>query len=286
MAWVKDGRYYQTSKRVNGRVVSTHLGGGDRGLFFFLLDEEAREEEREVRRQHNEIEDEQRKAYETEVQRGEAINTLVAIGLEALGFVRYARGRWWRRKDMKAIDNKKPDGNKKLDKSPARKEIRSLIEAVVRGDRLKLPRLAEIARTNPIEFTREIVCHMPEIAKFQLAKNMFPAKEENLDNVWAQMHLVSAELSGDNPSPARRLCAEFASFAWAEAWSMNFQAAASGITRSSLVISQRQTAAANRLLRSLRTLAQIERCEATPRRRRVLDATYVETTHTSLPTLN
>ena len=51
MAWVtiKGRRYYRRSKRVGGRVVTQHLGGGELGEAMAAIDLMAREDEREVR---------------------------------------------------------------------------------------------------------------------------------------------------------------------------------------------------------------------------------------------
>ncbi len=162
---------------------------------------------------------------------------------------------------MKAL----PGNEAKPIKNAHRKEIRALMIALCDDDRSGLPRLQELSRLYPKEF----VCDIASIARSVFAKHLFPeAKDDDEPNarirteLQAQIVLNALELAGENPSPARRLCAEVAAYAWAENWIL---CSTNVCTESTLTI-RRRTAANRRFLYSLKTLAQIEQAEQRPRR--------------------
>ena len=76
------------------------------------------------------------------------------------------------------------------------------------------------------------------------------------------MILVTADLAGPNPSTARRLCAEQASFCWAEVWILNCVVAGNGIANQSDQFARRMTAANRRLMLAMKTLSQIALIES------------------------
>lgn len=78
----------------------------------------------------------------------------------------------------------------------------------------------------------------------ELAEATFVEREVTDDNLRselrAKMRLTAAQLAGDNPSTAVRMCAAAAVFAWADHWILNMQA---GVLASERMI-QHQLAAA------------------------------------------
>jgi hypothetical protein len=50
MPWVKNGRYYQRTSYVNGRLVTKHIGGGIAGLLATEQDAELKQEREKARK--------------------------------------------------------------------------------------------------------------------------------------------------------------------------------------------------------------------------------------------
>jgi len=255
--------YYRYVRR-HGRVKREYVASGEWAELLAQDDWEQRQEREQERQAIREIEDEHRDAYQTERQRGQGIKTLVTIGLEGLGFIRYQRGRW-KRRSMRALTS----NGTKAGKKPVVEKIRQLVNAIVRGDQSAVPKLQAISRSAPRAFAREVEGAFPALAYYLLAKGEMPTDHKLRDDFVARMHLVAHELAGDDPSTARRLCSEAAAFAWGECWLLNMKAGAAKVDRQSVESSRRQTAAARRLMMSLKTVAQIAAAESKPRRRAV-----------------
>ncbi len=250
----RNGRtYYYTCRRKNGRVKCEYRGSGELALFIAILDNNERECNEEERQAQAEVDDRQRQALEAEQARGKAITALVSLMLERSGFARYNRT-CWKRRIMRSLPV--PIATKGRDKKRITSEIRQLVNDLVGGDRGAVHRLQAIARDYPDVFSLEVECDVVEIARSGLADHEF-SSEKMRDDLIARMHLVAAELAGPNPSISRRLCAEVASFAWAEAWIVGAVAGANGFTVQSLQLSRRLQAAQKRLHSALRTHAQI-----------------------------
>jgi hypothetical protein len=77
----------------------------------------------------------------------------------------------------------------------------------------------------------------------------------------ARMALIAGELAGENPSPARRLTAEVAGFAYGEFWLLTLVAAHEGVASQSAQAVMRRTAAQRRYLQALKTVSQIAALE-------------------------
>ena len=76
------------------------------------------------------------------------------------------------------------------------------------------------------------------------------------------MELITHDAAGENPSIARRLCAELVAFAWADHWIVAFSAAGKGLQNHGDSISiKRRNASTRRFTLALKTLAQIEAAE-------------------------
>src|SRR5262249_43883926 len=94
-----------------------------------------------------------------------------------------------------------------------------------------------------------------------LAERIAGADDPDLAaSLLARLELVAAELSGENPSPARRLVAQAAAFNWAEVWALNIGAAARVEDEHPGMV-RRRTAAHKRFLASLRPLVAVARLE-------------------------
>ena len=79
-------------------MTTEYFGRGILGQGAAVIDEDLAYEAAEERRRAAEARQASHRAAEADRQRGEAVRNLVAIGLEALGFKRYARNPWKRRR--------------------------------------------------------------------------------------------------------------------------------------------------------------------------------------------
>jgi hypothetical protein len=92
MAW-KQGKYYQRSVRINGRVTTEYGGVGVLGQWYAEQDEQRRQlvqADRDETRRH-------REAYRAEGTLGRRLTALVELALNAAGYARHDRGEWRRR---------------------------------------------------------------------------------------------------------------------------------------------------------------------------------------------
>jgi hypothetical protein len=112
----------------------------------------------------------------------------------------------------------------------------------------------------------------------QLAINAFvfaeSESEATRDDLRAEVALLADELAGDNPTPARRLCAQVAAFAAAEHWYLCMHAADVRFhgKQGEPAAVRRRDGAQRRYLAALKTIAQIEAAER--RRPRMIDASW------------
>jgi hypothetical protein len=94
MGWDKNGRYYTRSRRVNGRVVREHIGGGVIGELAAQLDASTREERR-VKQNSARAEREAVAALDASLTELNELADLVArAALAAAGYVQHDRGEW------------------------------------------------------------------------------------------------------------------------------------------------------------------------------------------------
>jgi hypothetical protein len=260
LKYLKGHVYYYKTVREGSRIRRIYV---TRGPFALALAEDDRERQREreierIARQESALVE--RMAYHAEKGRGETIKALVAVGLEAWGFVRYRRGLWSRRA-MKAIVQNGSESSEQ-----ARSTIRRLIGAFCNGDRTGISQLQELARTYPQIFIKEAVADPMRLAVESLAASETRGNAKLCDGLIAQVGLVAAELAGPGPTAARRLAAEAAAFHWLESWLLNAKAAHAGMNGQSIEFSQRRTAAARRFASALRTFHRISVEEVKPTR--------------------
>jgi hypothetical protein len=91
----QNGRtYYYVYKRRNRKVKRVYRGSGAFAVWVQTKDDWKRRELEDERRHRAETDEEHRQALLVEQARGRAVTTLVRIGLEATGFIRYSRNPW------------------------------------------------------------------------------------------------------------------------------------------------------------------------------------------------
>jgi hypothetical protein len=262
----RDGHvYYYKYARKNGRVKRQYVAHGDFAELLAWDDQEQRREHEEERRPRQEADQAHREAYHAERKRGQAIRTLLLIGLEAVGFTRYDRHPW-RRRIMAALPSPVPMAGDEF-----KSKFRTLARSVFRGDQSAVEKLRKLAKAYPIQTAKELTFDIARTARLGLAVTEF-SQRFAADSLIAKMETLIVELAGDNPSPAKRLCAEAVGFAWGEHWILCMAAASGGVGKRSLEDIRRRTAAHKRLLSGLKTLTQIERAEQKPRR--MVDVTW------------
>jgi hypothetical protein len=99
MGWDKGGRYYTRSRRVNGRVVREHVGGGFLGFFAAQLDA-AEREKRLSERTAARAEREELAALDAPLHDlDEVADLFVREALLAAGYRQHNRGEWRKRRD-------------------------------------------------------------------------------------------------------------------------------------------------------------------------------------------
>lgn len=261
MSWQYGRRYYYRSVRIGGRVVSKYVGGGALAQLVFAMDQERIQERRQTRQAIAEANREHRGARLAEHGRAEWIKRLVATALEGLGFVRYNRGPWKRTSTMNALD-----GNSRADDSILA-EIRSLVRENQRGCENAIERLAVLSRSHPAAFAKEVSIDLWRIACTLLASNECPSDAKRRSDMQAGIELAAFALAGENPSPARILCARAAAFAWAELMILSAKSAAEGLGNQSVEATRRRTAAQRRALSAIKTLEQIAALENVTKRK-------------------
>jgi hypothetical protein len=252
MGWDKRGYYYKT-ERVGGKVTTRYFG---RNPIIAELDRERREEKLEEQAAINAHRDEQARLLREDQSRWQATHTLLTLTLEAWGFTRYSRNPWKRRRmnEIQTIDN--------ADNTALRKQFRSLVKRVVRGDADAVRELQAFSMAHPKEMARSVVFNVDKLAMQTLASTEYTQDGSWAEQFYAKMECVAFELAGENPTVPRLLCAQAAAFAWAEHWRQSMLSAATrGGERSKEQI-RRQDAAHKRLMVSLRTLSQIAKAEA------------------------
>ena len=100
------------------------------GRLASILDEEDREERQEQREAAREALTAELATLEAERSRGKAVADLLSAVIGSLGYARYARNPWKRRRTMKAIEP--PEG---MTSRQARADIRQAVKAARTGDR-------------------------------------------------------------------------------------------------------------------------------------------------------
>jgi hypothetical protein len=266
MALVK-GRYYQKSERINGQVRTRYICSGEQATLLWEMDKliaaERAEERAALLAERGKVD----QAYKVERDRGKVIRLLVTIALEALGFIRHGRNPWRRRSTMSQLP---APTLSKLDEKALREKLRDAVDDAAFMDPAAIETLRQYSRANPYAFATEFLCDIAQLARWALALAEYPKKtgkdparavEQQKETV-ARMNLMARELAGENPSPARQLCAQVIAFASYEHWSVTMQSASSRfLSDLDPRAGRRRNGAHKRLMTALRTFAQIEQAE-------------------------
>ena len=157
MGWCR-GEYYQRSHRRGGQVVTEYVGGGFLGALAAILDREDRDEREEQREAARETLAAELAALEAERSRGRRFRPGVCCG-RVLGYARYARNPWKRRRTMKPIEP--PEG---MTPRQARADICKAIEAARTGDQTAMNKVREFGRSFPAIVADEAMGNIAEWA--------------------------------------------------------------------------------------------------------------------------
>jgi hypothetical protein len=257
----------------NGRAECRYRGSGDEAIMAQAIDDD----DRRKRRDRAEIDDHHRQKGRIERARGQSLSTLVRVGLESRGFIRYSRNAW-KRRTMKALPAPSVKSAAKERLAAKRAEIRKAIDdLVIRRADGAVQRLQALARESPDAFGDEVLNDVVRLARGILADKYLASSwngSKLRDDLLARMHMVAADLAGPDPSPSRRLCAEVASFAWAETWMLAIVVGGNRGEEQSHQASTRLQGAQRRLLSALRTHAQIESIETRRVQPEIVNATF------------
>jgi hypothetical protein len=98
MGWDKGGRYYTRSRRVNGRVVREHVGGGTIGELAAQLDALDRQKRDAERAAARAVRDEVAALDAPLAELNDLADLLVTAALLAAGYHQHNRGNWRKRR--------------------------------------------------------------------------------------------------------------------------------------------------------------------------------------------
>ena len=165
---------------------------------------------------------------------------------------------------MKALDDKSQAENSKATDNPIRAEIRRLTRSVANigpESQNDIKRLTEISQSHPHDFARAVSFDLAHMAYQLIAMTECPTSDKRLEDMVVRLEMMARSLAGDNPSEARRLCAQAVAFAWGEFWILNTKAAMEGVSKQTIEATQQRTAAQRRLMSAVKTLTQIVEIE-------------------------
>jgi hypothetical protein len=261
MGWCRD-RYYQRSHKVNGRVVTEYLGVG----FEYLALEDARA--REGRRAAA-LKARQEAAAQGDLLRGEravarVLDDLRTRSLHALWFSQHDRGPWTRRRRMASVPSVAPEDGSlpPAAREAIADELLATVKATMAGEKGALERLRALGAAHPRAMVLATRADLEKIAAEVLAKEYSgrPELAAFREGTLRRYEQVFADLAGENPSAARRVCAWRAAYAELESWVIGMKVAAANPAPKSLLA--RLTAAERRLMTALKTLEQIRVLES------------------------
>jgi hypothetical protein len=257
MGWTKDGRYYQRSVRRNGRVVSEYYGSGAAAVAVWIMDGEAREARREAQAAARAAEAEERRLFSEERTLGRSVRLLVECGIEGMGYAKYDRHQWRRRRmktDLACRGEADPG-------PPTATEIRALAEKVKAKEPGSYQQFREVAARYPAEVVASLRLDLANLARETLAAKALAGNGAHEIALLTQMRLIAEGLAGPNPGLALQLAAAEAAWCWALRWSLACCQAKRGIETSTPAQLRRAAAASREYLRALKVcqrMAEIE----------------------------
>jgi hypothetical protein len=257
MAYVRDGRYVYQSLRIGGRVTSVYLGSGPAAVEVAAANDAILEDRRRGQLERRRAEEEQRALLAGERDRGRGLRRIVAVVLEAFGYIQYQRNPW-RRRAMRQTELARPDAT-----PPGREAIRSLVARVHKGEQGALPDLAAMARLHPRLVASATCKDLAYAARLMLAARLSGEDRASEVGFTTRIDLVASDLAGEGASPALRLCAQVVAFSWAEYWVLSI-VSANNLANTHPMQLKRQDAAQRRFLAALRAYSRIASLEGRP----------------------
>jgi hypothetical protein len=144
---------------------------------------------------------------------------------------------------------------------PSKQELRKLIEEVGAKVPGALGDLYRLALAHPAAVVKATHADLVSLATEILVGTMTKDDGALYEGIQARLRMLITELSGDAPSPVRKLCVEAVAYAWCDHWNVSTLVAANPHHALAPEWVRRQQAAHRRLMTSLRTLAQIAAVE-------------------------
>ena len=261
MAFAKAGKYLQKSIRIGGRVRTLYYGMGPDAAERALADERIEADREQERRERLAVEEEHRRLYDEEQARGVAVRRIVAVILEAMGFVRYARNPWRRRAMRRGVRSMMPAVRNDPGPPPAPKDVEALIARVRAGEPGSLPDLADLAKVHPRIVVDATGNDLAWCARTYLAEDLAKGDETGVIGIETRLELIAADLAGEGASLALQLCADVVAYSWIEYWTMSAAIARGGMATTTTMDLRRQDAAHRRFMSSLRTFQRIASLE-------------------------
>jgi hypothetical protein len=170
VAWVKDGRYYQSSRREGGRVISRYWGCGEVAVCVAIIDADMVRKRAELAEGQRRAAEEQQAALESEESRGLGIRLATSAVLEGLGSHRQGRHQW-RRRRMGEVQHQQPAPPAVVDETAVEAEMKAAVKAIVRGrDPLAVEQLRRLIKAHSKLAARTVGCDLARFARKMMAR--------------------------------------------------------------------------------------------------------------------
>jgi hypothetical protein len=263
MSWTRFGRYHRTSYREGRRVRTLYFGTGPGAAALAREHQAERAEQERLRREARDAEEAQRKQLAVEAARGEGLRLIVATCLEGYGYHRRVRHHWQRRRPVSQPQAPAPA---LAPPQPTQAEVDAEIKAAVAAirqapDPVAVARLRELARQYPKTTARIVGMDLARLARYWIDEKLTDKKKDkDKGGLMARMEVMTAELSGENPSIGVLMAAELAAYNWMETWLLN-TVCSNDFDGAGARTSKRRTAAQLRFLKSLKVLEQLKALE-------------------------
>jgi hypothetical protein len=257
--------YYQRTRRRNGRRFTEYFGIGCEDIAATHAAE--RRARLEARQEYLRVEAKHQALGDVEAALGKLLDDAVTLELARAGYARLGRGPWRWRSSMKRID--KPEMTPE-ERGKVADEIATAAIAARTGDKGALAKLRELGAAHPEAVILATIGDPATLARTALL-NHFERHPGTQEGVEIKLDQLAKELAGPDPSPARRLVAQAASFAHSEFWLL--QMAATQKDWSTPAQIRRLDSAHARYLKATRTLVAIAQLER--RRPRPIRATQI-----------
>jgi hypothetical protein len=251
---LKNGRYYQRSIRVKGKVTTRYIGAGEFGALMYACDLDLAEQERQLRQESRERLEREQAEFDVERARGKATTAIIATALHGVGYARPHRKSWRKRPMTTEVKPAMP--------VPTAAELKDLIAKCRTNEPGARAKLMDLAESHPQPVIEATGADLVELCFISLANLLNSEKRfAKREGLLAKLRLIVSDLVGKSRSPVKRMLAESVAFAWCEYWIVSLLPAVHDPMKTSPIYLRRQNAAQRRFMSALKTFAQVTALE-------------------------